>query len=193
MLLDEGALTHDGLARALAERYGLDHLDLGVFSVDMGAANLVTTTAAKRYQAVPVAFVDKRTLLVAMTDPSNVLAVDDIAIMTGYEVRVAVAAPEDIAGLISRLDRLEDVVTDSEELARGPRNGRRSSTCTRPPTTPRSSSSSTRSSPRRSSAAPPTSTSPPTARSCACASASTGSCRTSPPSRAAWPPAWSHA
>ncbi len=112
-LVEEGALNNDGLARALAERYGLDHLDLGVFSVDMGAANLVTTAAAKRYQAVPVAFVDKRTLLVAMTDPSNVLAVDDIAIMTGYEVRVAVAAPEDILALISRLDRLEDVVGEA--------------------------------------------------------------------------------
>ena len=98
MLLDSGALTQDGLARALAERYGLDHLDLGVFQVDMSAANLVTTTVAKRYQAVPVAFADKRTLLVAMADPSNVLAVDDIAIMTGYEVRVAVAPPDDIAG-----------------------------------------------------------------------------------------------
>ncbi len=114
VLVDDGALSNDGLARALAERYGLDHLDLGVFQVEMGAANLVTTAAAKRYQAVPVAFVDKRTLLVAMTDPSNVLAVDDIAIMTGYEVRVAVAAPEDIVALISRLDRLEDVVATGE-------------------------------------------------------------------------------
>jgi type IV pilus assembly protein PilB len=115
VLLDAGALNRDGLSRALAERYGLDHLDLGAFSVDMSAANLVTTTAAKRYQAVPVAFADRRTLLVAMADPSNVLAVDDIAIMTGYEVRVAVAPPDDIAGLISRLDRLEDVVSDSHE------------------------------------------------------------------------------
>jgi type IV pilus assembly protein PilB len=114
VLLEGGALTHDGLARALAERYGLDHLDLGMFPVDMSAANLVTTAAAKRYQAVPVAFADKRTLLVAMADPSNVLAVDDIAIMTGYEVRVAVAPPEDIAAQISRLDRLEDVVADSD-------------------------------------------------------------------------------
>jgi len=113
VLLAEGALTNDGLARALAERYGLDHLDLSVFGVDMSAANLVSTPAAKRYQSVPVAFVDKRTLLVAMADPSNVLAVDDIAIMTGFEVRVAVAAPEDITALIARLDRLEDVVTDS--------------------------------------------------------------------------------
>jgi type IV pilus assembly protein PilB len=113
VLLDSGVLTQDALARALAERYGLDHLDLGVFSVDMSAANLVSTTVAKRYQAVPVGFADKRTLLVAMADPSNVLAVDDIAIMTGYEIRVAVAPPEDIAGLVSRLDRLEDVVGES--------------------------------------------------------------------------------
>jgi type IV pilus assembly protein PilB len=116
VLLENGAITPDGLARALAERYGLDHLDLGVFSVDMGAANLVTTAIAKRYQAVPVAFADKRTLLVAMADPSNVLAVDDIAIMTGYEIRVAVAPPDDIAALVSRLDRLEDVVGDSVGL-----------------------------------------------------------------------------
>ncbi len=116
ILIDQGALSNDGLARALAERYGLDHLDLGVFQVDMTAANLVSTTVAKRYQAVPVAFADKRTLLVAMADPSNVLAVDDIAIMTGHEVRVAVAPPDDIAGLISRLDRLEDVVGSPEEL-----------------------------------------------------------------------------
>ncbi len=117
ILLDQGAITPDGLARALAERYGLDHLDLGVFQVDMSAANLISTTVAKRYQAVPVAFADKRTLLVAMADPSNVLAVDDIAIMTGHEVRVAVAPPDDIAGMISRLDRLEDVVGTPEELA----------------------------------------------------------------------------
>ena len=117
ILVDQGAITNDGLARALAERYGLDHLDLGVFQVDMSAANLVSTTVAKRYQAVPVGFADKRTLLVAMADPSNVLAVDDIAIMTGHEVRVAVAPPDDIAALISRLDRLEDVVGSPEEVA----------------------------------------------------------------------------
>jgi type IV pilus assembly protein PilB len=110
-LLDAKAITPDALARALAERYGLDHLDLDIFPVDMGAANLVANTAAKRYQAVPVAFVDKRTLLLAMADPSNVLAVDDVAIMTGYEVRVAVAAPEAIGDLITRMARLDDVVS----------------------------------------------------------------------------------
>ena len=123
VLLDSGALSQDALARALAERYGLDHLDLGLFSVDMAAANLVSTTVAKRYQTVPVAFADKRTLLVAMADPSNVLAVDDIAIMTGYEIRVAVAPADDIAGLISRLDRLEDVVGEAAEVVEEAEDG----------------------------------------------------------------------
>ncbi|HLM85935.1 MAG TPA: ATPase, T2SS/T4P/T4SS family [Solirubrobacteraceae bacterium] len=123
VLLDTGALTQDALARALAERYGLDHLDLGIFQVDMAAANLVSTTVAKRYQTVPVAFADKRTLLVAMADPSNVLAVDDIAIMTGYEIRVAVAPADDIATLISRLDKLEDVVGETTEIVEEPEDG----------------------------------------------------------------------
>jgi type IV pilus assembly protein PilB len=120
LLVEQGVLTQDALARALAERYGLDHLDLGVFAVDMNAANLVSTTVAKRYQTVPVAFADKRTLLVVMADPSNVLAVDDIAIMTGYEIRVAVAPPDDITALISRLDRLEDVVGESQTVIEEP-------------------------------------------------------------------------
>jgi type IV pilus assembly protein PilB len=115
LLQEQSLLTADQLARAVAERYGLDHLDLNVFSVDMGAANLINSSAAKRYEAVPVAFVDEKTLLVAMVDPSNVLAVDDVAIMTGLEVRPAVASREDVTALITRLNRLDDVVSAVEE------------------------------------------------------------------------------
>jgi type IV pilus assembly protein PilB len=115
LLVESGALTQDGLARALAERYGLEHLDLTSFSVDMSAANLISIPVARRHGAIPVKFADERTLLVAMADPSNVLAIDDLAIMTGYDVRVAVAPPEDIASLISRLNRLEDVVEGQVE------------------------------------------------------------------------------
>ena len=115
VLVDTGTLSADGLARALAERYGLDHIDVSVFPIDPAAVSLIKTDAAKRYQAVPVAYVDPRTLLVAMADPSNVLAVDDIAIMTGCEVRVAVASPQDVADLITRMDRLGDVVAEPDE------------------------------------------------------------------------------
>jgi type IV pilus assembly protein PilB len=80
----------------------------------MSAANLIAPQAAKRYEAVPVAFAGERGLLIAMADPANVLAVDDIALMTGYEVRVAVASREDIATLISRQSRLEHVAATAE-------------------------------------------------------------------------------
>jgi type IV pilus assembly protein PilB len=114
VLLDQGTLSMENLARAVAERHGLDHLDLSVFHVDMSAANLVNPQAARRYEAVPVSFVGERGLLIAMADPANVLAVDDIALMTGYEVRVAVASREDIATLISRQSRLEHVAATAE-------------------------------------------------------------------------------
>jgi type IV pilus assembly protein PilB len=115
VLREQGSLSQDQLARVVAERYGLDHLDLTLFAVDMGASNSISASAAKRYDAVPVSFVDDKTLLVAMVDPSNVLAVDDIAIMTGMEVRPAVASQEDVQGLITRLNRLDDMVQEAVE------------------------------------------------------------------------------
>jgi type IV pilus assembly protein PilB len=114
VLLEGGALGADGLARAVAERHGLDHVDLTVFNIDLAAANLLPSSAAKRYDAVPIALDGDRALKVAMADPANVHAIDDIALVTGYEVRPVVASPDDIAGLLSRLTRLDDVVTATE-------------------------------------------------------------------------------
>ncbi len=113
VLVESGALSQADLSRAIAERYGLDHLDLSVYNVDMAAANLINAGAARRYGAVPVGYVGERGLLVAMADPANVLAVDDIALMTGFEVRAAVASHDDITGLITRLTRLDDVVASA--------------------------------------------------------------------------------
>jgi type IV pilus assembly protein PilB len=113
LLLDQGAITADQLSRAVAERYGLDHVDLSVFQVDMAAANLISVATARRYLALPVGFVNKQTLLVAMADPTNVLAVDDIQIATALDCRVAVAAAEDIEALIGRLNTLQSAVSEA--------------------------------------------------------------------------------
>ena len=104
VLLAAGTITEDQLSRAVAERFGLDHLDLRAFRVDPDAARLVSSAAVRRYRAVPVSFVNDRTLLVAMADPANVLAVDDIAVMTGYEVRPAVASAAHVDHVLERLD-----------------------------------------------------------------------------------------
>lgn len=113
LLLEQGAITADQLSRAVAERYGLDHLDLNEYQVDMAAANLIPVNTARRYRALPVGFLDKETLLVAMADPTNVLAVDDIQLATALDCRVAVAAGEDIEALIGRLNTLQSAVTEA--------------------------------------------------------------------------------
>jgi type IV pilus assembly protein PilB len=113
LLLEQHAITGDQLSRAIAERYGLDHLDMGVFKIDTAAVNLLTASTAKRYNAAPVSYIDDHTLLLAMADPANVLAVDDIAMLTRYDVRPAVASAEDIQNLISQMNRFEDAVQEA--------------------------------------------------------------------------------
>jgi type IV pilus assembly protein PilB len=113
LLVDQGAINAEQLSRAVAERYGLDHVDLSAYQVDMAAANLISVNTARRYKALPVGFADKETLLVAMADPTNVLAVDDIQIATALDCRVAVAAEEDIEALIGRLNTLQSAVSEA--------------------------------------------------------------------------------
>ncbi|HEX6460086.1 MAG TPA: ATPase, T2SS/T4P/T4SS family [Thermoleophilaceae bacterium] len=115
VLVETGVLTPDQLAHAVAERFGLDYVDLSIFNVDMGAANLVSPAAARRYQAVPVAYLDERTILLAMADPTNILAVDDIAMMTGLEVNRAVTSHEDIESLLAQLGRIDDAIQDEPD------------------------------------------------------------------------------
>jgi type IV pilus assembly protein PilB len=112
-LVAEGALTPEQLARAIAERYGLDYVDLSAYQVDFGAAALFPVAMARRYKAVPVGYVDQETLLVAATDPANVLAVDDIQIATGLDCRIAVASEEDVESLLARLGTLQNAATEA--------------------------------------------------------------------------------
>jgi type IV pilus assembly protein PilB len=113
LLLEQGAVDADQFSRAVAERYGLDHIDLSAFQVDMAAANLITVNTARRYKALPVGYADKKTLIVAMADPTNVLAVDDIQIATALDCRVAVATEEDIEALLGRLNTLQSAVSEA--------------------------------------------------------------------------------
>jgi type IV pilus assembly protein PilB len=112
VLVERGVLRHDQLARAVAERFGLDYVDLSVYDLDMGAVNLIRAETAKRYQAVPVGYTEDGTLLLAMADPTNVLTIDDVAMMTGRRVKVAAASVEDLNLLLTRLARMDDSIED---------------------------------------------------------------------------------
>jgi len=119
VLVEQGVLRHDQLARVVAERFGLDYVDLAIYDLDMGAASLLNHEASKRYQAVPIGFTDDGTLLLAMADPTNVLTIDDVAMMTGRRVRPVAASVEDLNLLLTRLthmdESIEDIVDDDVE------------------------------------------------------------------------------
>jgi type IV pilus assembly protein PilB len=119
VLVERGILRHDQLARVVAERFGLDFVDLAVYDLDMGATNLISAETAKRYQALPVGFTDDGSLLVAMANPTNVLTIDDIGMMSGRRIRPAAASVEDLNLLLTRLVRMdesiESIVDEEEE------------------------------------------------------------------------------
>ena len=116
-LIEAGVVNSAQLAQALAERNGLDYVDLNIFDVDKGATAMIDSEKARRYRTVPIAFLAERTLLVATADPANLLALDDITMATGYEVRRAVASPEHIEALIEQLGTLEGSVHEIEDDA----------------------------------------------------------------------------
>ncbi len=118
VLVERGILRHDQLARVVAERFGLDFVDLTAYDLDMGAVNLVPIQAAKRYQAIPVGFTDDGAVVLAMANPTNVLTIDDVGMMSGRRIRPAAASVEDLNLLLTRLARMDESIDDivDEEL-----------------------------------------------------------------------------
>ncbi|MET0616001.1 MAG: hypothetical protein ABW142_11175 [Thermoleophilaceae bacterium] len=115
VLLEGGTITEDQLARALAERYGLDHIDLTEFPVDTSAAALLRKTAAKRYMAAPVGFAKDGALVLAVSDPADSLGLSDIAVMTKLPVRPAVATRSQIAKLVDTLSFMVEPTMGASE------------------------------------------------------------------------------
>ena len=109
ILIELGMIEEAALVRALATQIGLPFIELADFQIDVTAASLVPGAVAKRYNALPIAF-EEDALVVAMSDPGNVFAIDDIRTFTGRELRVVVATRTDIAEAIDRVSRLDGEV-----------------------------------------------------------------------------------
>jgi type IV pilus assembly protein PilB len=115
LLVDQGVITQEQRGRAVAERLGLEFLDLSQCRLDIAAVNLLPADVARRCELVPVAREGERTLVVAMADPANVVAIDDVEIQTGMNVRPAVATREDILAVIAQMSRLDNSVSEVVE------------------------------------------------------------------------------
>src|SRR4051794_9481849 len=100
ILVEQGILDDERLARAFAERYGLDRLELDHFAIDPAAAALVGVDTALRHEALPVAQLDGGRLLVAIADPTGGPGASAVAAATGRDVVPAVAPRHRLRALI---------------------------------------------------------------------------------------------
>jgi type IV pilus assembly protein PilB len=106
-VLDEGVATSEGLARTLASRFQLPFVDLPLVGVAQEAAEQVPVHVLERVIAIPYAL-DGETLRVAVADPGNVHATDELRLATRYSLELGVASREDIESEIKRLARASE-------------------------------------------------------------------------------------
>ena len=113
VLVDDQIVTEFELASAIAGFYGMDVGDLGSLAVDPSSMKLLALPLARRHQMVPIS-TTSTTVTVALTDPGNVLALDDIRAATGLQVHPLVVTDSDLTRL---LDRYSRSTTDLDEAA----------------------------------------------------------------------------
>ncbi len=108
-LIDEGVATSDGVARMLAVRHHLPIVDLSGVGVALDAAQLIPVQTLERAVAVPYAL-EADVLKVAVADPGNLHAIDELRLATKHSIDLGVASRDDIVAELQRLIRTADAV-----------------------------------------------------------------------------------
>src|SRR3989339_274372 len=99
-LVKLGHMTEDNLMTFLSKQYGMSAINLAEFKIDPAVLKLIPAAMAKKYMIMPLTRAGAK-LTVAMADPSNVFAVDDIKFMTGYNVEVVIATESALINTIT--------------------------------------------------------------------------------------------
>lgn len=117
ILIKNGYISEQDLTSFLSKQYGVPSINLTDLEVDPAVIKIIPAEVAQKYQIIPVNRAGS-TLIVAMSDPSNIFAVDDIKFMTGYNVEVVVASEAALKGAIDKFydqsASLADVMGDLE-------------------------------------------------------------------------------
>lgn len=119
VLLERGIVSTDQLARAVADREGLAFVDLETFEVDEQAASMITPAVAERYGAVLIGYGDNGHVLLAVSNPRDHHAINDIAMMVDPPVTRVVATSEDIEALVRRRQEAAHSEQGDEEAGEG--------------------------------------------------------------------------
>jgi type IV pilus assembly protein PilB len=105
ILVRHAIATPSQIARALAEQHGLEYLELGRFDLDPEATSLLPENVARRLAALPIAFGEDGVAIVAVTDPTDMMASDDLRLALGNNIRLAVASGPDLSRTLDRVFR----------------------------------------------------------------------------------------
>src|SRR5262245_25740824 len=100
-LVKMGFVKDEQITALLSKQYGVPAINLANFKIDLTIIKLVPTETARKYQIIPLSR-SGSTLTIAMTDPTNVFAMDDIKFMTGYTVEPVVASEIAIGDAIEK-------------------------------------------------------------------------------------------
>jgi type IV pilus assembly protein PilB len=100
-LVKLGMVKDEEITALLSRQYGVPSISLGEFEIDQSVIKLVPAETAQKYQILPLSRAGA-TLTIAMTDPTNVFAMDDIKFMTGYNVEPVVASESAVMEAIQR-------------------------------------------------------------------------------------------
>src|SRR5712671_1414038 len=100
-LVKMGFVKDEEITALLSKQYGVPSINLAQFQIDPAVVKLVPAETAQKYQIVPLSRAGA-TLTIAMTDPTNVFAMDDIKFMTGYNVEPVVASETAMVEAIER-------------------------------------------------------------------------------------------
>ncbi len=121
-LIKLGYLTEESLVDFLSTQYGVPSVSLCEQDIDSSIVKFIPYEVANKYQIFPISK-NGASLKIAMTDPSNVFAIDDVKFMTGYDVESFVASESAIKEAISRFyeqsdltGAIKDIDLDTEEL-----------------------------------------------------------------------------
>src|SRR6266542_2718100 len=96
-----GFVKDEEITALLSKQYGVPSINLAQFEIDPAIVKLIPAETAQKYQIVPLSRAGA-TLTIAMTDPTNVFAMDDIKFMTGYNVEPVVASETAVTDAITR-------------------------------------------------------------------------------------------
>jgi len=112
---DMGLVSEDKISELLAQEAGLNFLSLENYRINASAVAIISEDLARKYNVLPIDFNDHK-LVVAMTDPNNIFALDDLRIATGYEIEPVIVTKSDLESTINHYFKMNAAVDAGIDL-----------------------------------------------------------------------------